>query len=158
MKRILILITGGTIVSLRSANGLMPTDTDMRPILYEKIVGLVEDYDVTIKHIFNKDSSNILPSDWYIVEDSIRNHIDEYDGIVILHGTDTMSYSAAMLSYLFIGINKSIVLTGSQIPIAYEGSDGVNNLNDAIITAADERLSGVFVVFHHKIIKGDKGL
>ncbi|QHQ62383.1 asparaginase [Anaerocolumna sedimenticola] len=156
MKRILVLTTGGTIVSLQTMDGLKPDNENIIHILYEKIYSLAGDYDVTIEPIFNKDSSNIIPSDWYIVEDSIRKHINQYDGIVILHGTDTMSYSAAMLSYLFLGINKSIVLTGSQLPIVYDNSDGVNNLIDAIITAGDGRLSGVFVVFHDKIINGTR--
>ncbi|MGB8453801.1 MAG: asparaginase [Anaerocolumna sp.] len=156
MKRILVLTTGGTIVSLQTLEGLKPDNDNIINILYEKIFSLSGDYEVTIEPIFNKDSSNILPSDWYIVEDSIRKHINNYDGIVILHGTDTMSYSAAMLSYLFLGINKSIVLTGSQLPITYDGSDGVNNLTDAIITAGDGRLAGVFVVFHDKIINGTR--
>lgn len=156
MKRILVLTTGGTIASLQTSDGLKPDDENIIQILYEKIYSLAGDYDVTIEPIFNKDSSNILPSDWYIVEDSIRKQINNYDGIVILHGTDTMSYSAAILSYLFLGIKKSIVLTGSQLPIVYEASDGVSNLIHAVITAGDERLSGVFVVFHDKIINGTR--
>ncbi len=156
MKRILVLTTGGTIVSLQTTDGLKPDNENIINVLYEKIFSLAGDYDVAIEPIFNKDSSNIIPSDWYIVEDSIRKHMNNYDGIVILHGTDTMSYSAAMLSYLFLGINKSIVLTGSQLPIVYEDSDGVDNLIDAIITAGDERLAGVFVVFHDKIINGTR--
>lgn len=156
MKRILVLTTGGTIVSLQTEDGLKPDSNEMIGILYEKVISLAGDYDVTIEPVFNKDSSNIIPSDWYVVEDSIRKHINDYDGIVILHGTDTMSFSAAMLSYLFHGINKSIVLTGSQVTIAHEGSDGVGNLKDAIITAGDERLSGVFVVFHDKVINGTR--
>lgn len=156
LKRILILTTGGTILSLQTIDGLKPDNENIINILNEKIFSLAGDYDVTIEPIFNKDSSNIIPSDWYIVEDSIRKHMNNYDGIVILHGTDTMSYSASMLSYLFLGINKSIVLTGSQLPIVYDGSDGVDNLIDAIVTAGDERLSGVFVVFHDKIINGTR--
>lgn len=156
LKRILILTTGGTIVSLQTADGLKPGDTDIASILYDKIITLSRDYQVDIEPIFNKDSSNIFPGDWYIVKESIQKHINCYDGIVILHGTDTMSYSAAMLSYLFAGINKPIVLTGSQIPIAFKDSDGVKNLKDAIITAGDERLKGVFVVFRDKIINGTR--
>lgn len=156
MKRVLILTTGGTIVSLQTADGLKPGEADISSILYDKIITLSRDYHVDIEPIFNKDSSNIFPGDWYIVKESIQKHMNSYDGIVILHGTDTMSYSAAMLSYLFAGIDKTIVLTGSQIPIAFKDSDGVKNLQDAIITAGDERLKGVFVVFHDKIINGTR--
>lgn len=156
LKRILILTTGGTIVSFATADGLRPGSEDIASILYDKIITLSSEYQVDIEPIFNKDSSNILPGDWYIVKESIQKHMYHYDGIVILHGTDTMSYSAAMLSYLFAGIDKPIVLTGSQIPIAFKDSDGVKNLRDAIITAGDERLKGVFVVFHDKIINGTR--
>jgi L-asparaginase len=156
LKRILILTTGGTIVSLKTVDGLKPHNEEMKTVLYNKILPLMGDYDVTIKPIFNKDSSNIIPSDWIIAWDFISSHIDDYDGIVILHGTDTMSYSAAMISFMFIGVKKPIVLTGSQVPIDFDGSDGVNNLKDAIIAAGDSRLSGVYVVFHDKIIKGTR--
>lgn len=156
MKRILILTTGGTIVSLQTAEGLRPGEADISSILYDKIISLSSDFHIDIEPIFNKDSSNIFPGDWYIVKESIQKHINNYDGIVILHGTDTMSYSASMLSYLFAGIDKPIVLTGSQIPIAFKDSDGAKNLKGAIITAADERFRGVFVVFHDKIINGTR--
>lgn len=156
LKRILILTTGGTIVSMPTSEGLKPGETDIDNILYDKIITLSRDYLVDIEPIFNKDSSNIFPGDWYVVKESIQKHINDYDGIVILHGTDTMSYSAAMLSYLFADIDKPIVLTGSQIPIAFKDSDGIKNLKDAIITAGDERLKGVFVVFHDKIINGTR--
>lgn len=156
MKRILILTTGGTIVSLKTEDGLKPHNDEMKTVLYDKILPLMGDYDVTIKPIFNKDSSNIVPSDWVVAWDFISSHIDDYDGIVILHGTDTMSYSAAMISFMFIGVKKPIVLTGSQLPIDFKDSDGVNNLRDAIIAAGDSRLAGVYVVFNDKIIKGTR--
>lgn len=156
MKRILILTTGGTIVSFQTADGLKPCENDIASILYDKILTLSSEYEVDIEPIFNKDSSNIYPGDWYIVKESIEKHINQYDGIVILHGTDTMSYSAAMLSFLFAGINKPIVLTGSQIPIAFSNSDGIRNLRDAIRVAGDNRLKGVFVVFYGKIINGTR--
>lgn len=156
MKRILILTTGGTIVSLKTEEGLRPDNDKMKSLLYDKILPLMGDYDVSIKPIFNKDSSNIIPSDWIIARDYIMKYIDDYDGIVILHGTDTMSYSAAMISFMFIGVKKPIVITGSQVPISFKGSDGEKNLKDAIVAAGDSRLSGVYVVFHDKIIRGTR--
>lgn len=156
MKRILILTTGGTIVSLQTEDGLRPDNDKMKSVLYDKVLPLMGDYDISIKPIFNKDSSNIIPSDWFIARDYILENIDSYDGIVILHGTDTMSYSAAMISFMFIGVKKPIVLTGSQEPIINKGSDGEKNLKDAITAAGDHRLSGVYVVFHDKIIRGTR--
>ena len=154
MRKILMLTTGGTIASRQTENGLAPGD--IRSVLYDKMAILAGDYKVTVRTVFTKDSSNIVPGDWEQLAGTIREGLPDYDGIVILHGTDTMSYSAAMLSYLFIGVGKPIVITGSQLPLEKEGSDGTANLNDAVITAADERLAGVFVVFHDKIMNGTR--
>lgn len=154
MRKILMLTTGGTIASRPTEDGLVPGD--IRTVIYDKMAMLAGKYQVKIKTVFTKDSSNIVPGDWEQLAEAIREGLPDYDGIVILHGTDTMSYSAAMLSYLFIGVDKPIVITGSQLPLEKEGSDGVANLNDAVITAADERLAGVFVVFHDKIMNGTR--
>ena len=156
MKRVLVLTTGGTILSFQTADGLKPGNNDVTELLNEKLLKLSGEYEIDIEAVFYKDSSNIVPEDWYIVKDSIQRSIDRYDGIVILHGTDTMSYSAAMLSFLFAGVNKAIILTGSQIPLSGKNSDGGKNLRDAVIAAADARLKGVFVVFHDKVINGTR--
>ncbi|SHO45807.1 asparaginase [Anaerocolumna xylanovorans] len=156
MKRVLVLTTGGTILSFRTAEGLKPVKEDVTELLNEKLLKLSGEYEIDVETVFNKDSSNIVPEDWYIVKDSIQRSIDKYDGIVILHGTDTMSYSAAMLSFLFAEVNKAIILTGSQIPLSYKDSDGGKNLRDAVIAAGDSRLKGVFVVFHDKVINGTR--
>jgi L-asparaginase len=156
LKRVLVLTTGGTILSFMTAGGLSPSREDVSGLLYEKLLKLSGEYIIDIEAVFYKDSSNIVPEDWYIVKDSIKKSIDKYDGIVILHGTDTMSYSAAMLSYLFAGVGKPIVLTGSQIPLSYKDSDGGKNLRDAVIVAGDDRLKGVVVVFHDKVINGTR--
>lgn len=128
----------------------------MEALLYEKIQPLLDKYEVTIESIFNKDSSNITPEDWYIAYNTVAKKLDQYDGIVILHGTDTMSYSAAMLSYMFCDTKKAIVLTGAQYPLNYPNSDGINNLHGAIIAAGDSRLAGVYIVFHNKIMNGTR--
>ena len=154
MRTILILTTGGTIASKQTEDGLVPGD--IRTALYDKLTVLAGACEVTIHTVFTKDSSNIVPSDWEQLAQAIRDGLPDYDGIVVLHGTDTMSYSAAMLSYLFIGVEKPIVLTGSQLPMEQKGSDGAGNLIDAVVTAADKRLSGVFVVFHDKIMNGTR--
>lgn len=156
MKRILIYTTGGTILSLKTEDGLKPDHNRMEELLYEKIHPLLEQYDIKIEPIFNKDSSNITPEDWLVAYKTVEKNVNMYDGIVILHGTDTMSYSAAMLSYMFCNTNKAIVLTGSQYPLNYPDSDAVNNLHGAIIAAGDSRLSGVYIVFHNKIINGTR--
>lgn len=154
MRRILILTTGGTIASRPSEDGLKPGD--IQAAIYDRLVEFAGSAKVEVKKVFSKDSSNIVPGDWKTVEAAIRENLPDYHGIVILHGTDTMSYSAAMLSYLFIGVDKPIVLTGSQLPMVQAGSDAPANLHDAVITAADERLAGVFVVFHDKVINGTR--
>lgn len=154
MRTILMLTTGGTIASRQTEDGLVPGD--IRTALFDKLAVLAGACEVTIETVFTKDSSNIVPSDWEQLAQAIRNGLPDYDGIVVLHGTDTMSYSAAMLSYLFIGVEKPIVLTGSQLPMEQAESDGPTNLIDAVITASDPRLAGVFVVFHDKIMNGTR--
>lgn len=154
MRKILILTTGGTIASKQTKDGLVPGD--IGGLLQEKLAMFSGDYSVDIRMVFAKDSSNIVPGDWDMVAAAIREGLPEYDGIVILHGTDTMSYSAAMLSYLFIGVDKPVVITGSQLPLTEKNSDGTANLRDAVVTAGDGRLKGVFVVFHDKIMKGTR--
>lgn len=156
MKRVLVLTTGGTILSFKTTDGLKPGTEDVTDLLYEKLLKLSGEYEIDVEAVFYKDSSNIVPEDWFIVKDSIQRSIDKYDGIVILHGTDTMSFSAAMLSFLFAGVNKAIILTGSQIPLSCQDSDGGKNLRDAVIAAGDARLKGVFVVFHDKVINGTR--
>lgn len=152
MKKILLLTTGGTIACTQSGDGYCPTlggDTILSYVPQVREIAQLDTADV-----LNVDSSNMQPDDWILIAKAIRQHIESYDGIVVLHGTDTMAYTSSALSFMTLGVKKPVVLTGAQIPISQENSDGRRNLFDAICVASNSGLKGVFVVFHGKIMSG----
>ncbi len=154
MKKILLIATGGTIASQTSETGLIPG------LGAEKLLKCVpEVYDIcqpSAIQVYNIDSTNVTPQHWILLATAIRDHYDEYDGFVICHGTDTMSYTAAMLSYMIQHSPKPIVLTGSQQPIDKEDTDGRINLRDSFLYAASDAASDVVIVFQGKVIAGTR--
>ena len=121
MKRILLIATGGTIASAEDGNGLSPTLTgEELARSVPEIDGLVE---LDIVQPMNIDSTNMRPTDWLRIAEVVRNGYDTHDGFVIMHGTDTMAYTAAALSYLIQNSPKPIVLTGSQQPMGNPFTD-----------------------------------
>lgn len=156
MKRILLLATGGTIASQATGEGLAPgldgeALTDLLPS------GVLGRYDITVRDILRMDSSNIQPEEWQIIARHVFDSRLEYDGIVITHGTDTMAYTAAILSFMVRGISIPVVLTGSQLPIEHPLSDGQENLRLAL-AMAESGVGGVFVAFSRKIILGTRAV
>ena len=152
-KKILLIGTGGTIASEMGENGLTPELTSRQLLRY--IPDISEICQVDCVQLFSLDSTNIQPRHWLQVARAIREHYDRYDGFVISHGTDTMAYSAAALSYLVQGSPKPIVLTGAQKPIGFETTDSKQNLRDAFTAAASD-LHGVLLVFNGRVILGTR--
>jgi L-asparaginase len=99
------------------------------------------------------DSTNIQPEEWLQMAQRVHAAQDDFDGVVISHGTDTMAYSAAALSYMLRNLHKPVIFTGSQRTLTAEDSDGPGNLLDAF-RVAETGLPGVYVVFAGKIIRG----
>ena len=153
MGRILLIGTGGTIASENGGDGLQPELTTRQ--LLSRIPGIGEIADVDCLELMNLDSTNIQPKHWVRIANAIRERYSDYDGFVVSHGTDTMAYTAAALSYLIQGGSKPVVLTGGQRPIGYETTDSRQNLRDAFAVAASP-LRGVAVVFNGKIILGTR--
>lgn len=151
MKRVLLLSTGGTIASRPGAGGLEPELTGEE--LIASLGDLKGKFDVHVKQILNLDSSNIQAEEWQLMARSVYESVEDYDGIVITHGTDTMAYSASMLSFMLPGLKKPVVLTGSQIPMDNMLTDARNNLFCAL-AAVDAGISGVSVAFNRHIIRG----
>lgn len=112
--------------------------------------------DLHTLQIFNLDSSNIQPENWIALVHAIEQHYYDYDGFVIVHGTDTMAYSCSALSYLIQNLDKPIVFTGSQKPIGLDGGDARKNLRDAFWFCVEGGVSGIFLVFNHKVILGTR--
>lgn len=154
MKKILIIGTGGTIASKPSADGLTP-DLDSKQLI-DSIPSISDICDVDCIQAFSLDSTNVRPEHWLILAEIITENYDRYDGFVITHGTDTMAYTAAGLSYLIQNSKKPIVLTGAQKPIGEEITDAKRNIIDALVYAVDEGSHGVVVVFSGAVICGTR--
>ena len=130
MKNILIIATGGTIASKRTETGLSPLMTVEEMLAFVPEIRKIAN--VGVVQPMNLDSTNIAPSDWLVMEKCIEENYDRYDGFVILHGTDTMAYTAAALSYLVQNSPKPIVVTGAQRPIDMEVTDAKTNFTDSV--------------------------
>ena len=152
MKKILILTTGGTIASVQSPDGLVPGLSSEQ--LRNHLPQIDPDIAIDIEELFHIDSTDMTAKHWITIIDAIRDHYEEYDGFVIAHGTDTMAYTAAVLSYMIQDSDKPIVLTGAQKPIGFEITDAKSNLQDSILYAADPHSKGVQIVFAGKAIAG----
>lgn len=151
MKRIALLATGGTIASVESGEGLAP-GINAAEIL-SHLPSLAGEAEVVYRDVFSLDSSNIQPEEWRILARAVFDALKTADAAVITHGTDTMAYSAAALSFMLQGVDKPVVFTGSQLPLRHPFSDGPMNLNEAMLVARTAP-AGVYVVFNHNIIPG----
>lgn len=154
MKSILLITTGGTIASKLTDNGLTPAITSNEILQY--IPEARDICTITTLGLFNLDSTNVCYLHWIEMVKCIQNNYDSYDGFVITHGTDTMSYTAAALSYMIQKSPKPIVITGSQKPLAMIDSDARNNLLNAIVYAADYKACGIHILFDNKVILGTR--
>ncbi len=154
MKKILLIATGGTIASRSAKSGLQPEISAKE--LLACVPEIFEFCQVDAVQPYNIDSTNVTPAHWLTLAKTIQERYDDYDGFVVCHGTDTMSFTAAMLSYLIQGSPKPIVLTGSQQPIDKEDTDGRVNLRDSFLYAASDNAGDVVIVFQGKIIAGTR--
>lgn len=155
MKKLLLLATGGTIASVEGKEGLVPGLSAEELLQYFK--NDILEVDVTCKIIMNRDSTNMQPEHWIMMAKTIAEHYHEYDGFVITHGTDTLAYTAAALSYMLGGLTKPVVITGSQVPISFKQTDAKKNVMDSI-RFAKEDIGGVFVVFDGRVIIGTRAV
>ena len=154
MKHILMIATGGTIASKETADGLTPQLTSEE--LLAEVPELEQLCRIDTVQLMNRDSTNINSRDWLQMAACVREHYDAYDGFVLTHGTDTMAYTAAALSYLIQNNAKPVVITGSQKSIFNQDTDARENLRDAFLYACDDGACGVHIVFDHKVILGTR--
>ncbi len=154
MKKVLLIATGGTIACKQTEDGMTPL------LSGNELLGYVpkarEFCTVETKQIMNIDSTNMHPDHWLQIAQAIEDDYDQYDGFVVAHGTDTMAYTAAALSYLVQDSPKPIVLTGSQKPISMDETDAKRNLLDSLQYACFSRAKGVTLVFGGKVIAGTR--
>ena len=154
MKKVLMLATGGTIASKDSGQGLTPAITSEEILSYVPAIGTLCQVDAI--ELMNLDSTDITPRHWLEMAQAVEEHYDAYDGFVITHGTDTMAYTAAALSYLIQYSPKPIVITGSQKSICLENTDARLNLYNSFLYASDSGSHGVSLVFDGKVILGTR--
>ena len=145
-----LLATGGTIACTPGPDGLEPTLRAADLLAY---LGSALPCRVRPQDVFLLDSSNVQPEEWCALARAVREALDASDGVVITHGTDTMAYTAAALSFLLAGVQKPVILTGSQLPPGHPLSDARLNLLRAI-AAAQAGVAGVYVCFGDRLISG----
>ena len=150
-RNILIINTGGTLSSVMKESGLAPglSTQDMKRELHV----VSGDINFEIEDFMAVDSANIFPEDWSKLAEHIGKLRNDYDGIVVIHGTDTLAYTSSMLSFMLQNINIPVVITGSQLSITNPIADAMENLRCAIHMAASGR-AGVFVAFNRKVMLG----
>ncbi len=159
-KRIYVAYTGGTIGMKKSDQGYIPVNGH----LTDSLNGLPEFHreempEFTINEYQPLiDSSNMTPSDWQRIADDIKAHYDDYDGFVVLHGTDTMAYTSSALSFMFENLSKPIIVTGSQIPLSQLRSDGQVNVLNALYIAANYPINEVGLFFNNKLYRGNRSI
>lgn len=158
MAKILIINTGGTISMVPSARGYVPDGARFRAMLAGMELLKMEPMPKweLIEMTPLLDSSNITVSEWNRIGGLISDYYDAYDGFVVLHGTDTMAYTASALSFMLEGLDKPVILTGSQIPLGELRSDGRDNLINALLIAAEGKAKEVCVFFGGTLLRGNR--
>lgn len=159
MKRILIVYTGGTIGMVYDAR-----TASLRPVALDNIRRLIPEIErlpVTLEYysfLAPIDSSNVLPETWLLLARIIHDNYERYDGFVILHGTDTMAYTASALSFLLQNLAKPVILTGAQLPMDQIRTDARDNLINALVIASTEQhsLAEVGICFDGRLTRGNR--
>ena len=157
-KSVYIVYTGGTIGMRQSSRGYIPSPGYLGDAIAQQPEFQSDDLpDIEFRECGQIiDSSNITPEYWNLIAEDIRANYDRHDGFVILHGTDTMAYSASALSFILEDLAKPVIFTGSQIPFEQVRSDARDNLIGAIQLAVNPDLNEVFVYFHHELFRGNR--
>lgn len=159
-KRIYIADTGGTIGMRRSSRGYVPSPgylamqmEKMPELKSDEMPGyVINEYDPLI------DSSNMSPENWLKIARDIAAHHDDYDGFLVLHGTDTMAYTASALPFMLDGLKKPVIITGGQIPLCEIRNDSRENLITAMIIAATYAIPEVCLFFNHRLFRGNRAV
>lgn len=157
-RRVLIIHTGGTIGMTPGSKGKVPTTG----FLEKEIARITElqhgntpgfeilEYDPLL------DSADMSPGDWVRIAHDIATHYEEYEGFLVLHGTDTMAYTASALSFLLRHLEKTVIVTGSQIPLASVRNDARATLITALLIAGRYRIPEVCLYFNNALYRGNR--
>jgi len=183
IKNVLLIYTGGTFGMCKTENGYKPRKDFL--FEYMKNHPVLCDQQYTLKHTnkdFNKegflttpsseicnrvnykiyefenaiDSSNMNMNYWIKIGNSIKSHYDDYDSFIVIHGTDTLAYTACILSFMLENLNKLVIVTGAQIPLIEMRNDSLKNLVDSLIIAGNYYIPEVCTFFNSKLMRGNR--
>lgn len=161
-KKIYVAYTGGTIGMKKSSEG--KGYVPVQGYFSQTVKALAEfnrpempEFDI-IEYQPLLDSSDMTPSDWLRIASDIQKHYHDYDGFVVLHGTDTMAFTASALSFMFENLGKPVIVTGSQIPLSEIRSDGQENLLTALYLAAHYPVAEVALYFNNQLFRGNRAI
>jgi L-asparaginase len=157
-KKVYVAYTGGTIGMKPSDKGFIPesgyfSDQISRlPEFSSPDMPQIEVHEY--EHLI--DSSNITPEHWFQISQDIESRFDEFDGFVVLHGTDTMAYTASALSFMLEDLSKPVIVTGSQIPWSQMRTDARDNLITSLMLAGNYDIPEVGLYFHNRLYRGNR--
>ena len=159
-KPVDLMNTGGTIGMARTPDGYAPAqgflEAQMRRMPELADASMPE---FTIHELVPLlDSSNMTPQNWVQIAQEIHRHYDEYDGFLVLHGTDTMAYTSSALPFILRNTQKPIIVTGSQIPLCEIRSDGRENLITGLLLAAESEIPEVCLFFGNRVLRGSRAV
>jgi lysophospholipase len=180
-KQVLVLYVGGTIGMKKNDDGVY---VPVPHIFYDKLKSLPEMHDsglatkyfpdltdnqLVLPQFENNvilyqlveydpllDSSNLTMSDWIKMANDIKANYNDFNGIVILHGTDTLAYTSSVLSFMIKGLQKPVIVTGAQISIFEIRSDAINNIQNSLILAGCYQIPEICAFFDHKLLRGNR--
>ncbi len=157
-KNIYIAYTGGTIGMKPSQHGYVPAAGFLSQTLQDMPEFHRSEMPLFTLHEYDHllDSSDMKPADWQRIAEDISRNYAKYDGFIILHGTDTMAYTASALSFMLENLSKPVIVTGSQIPLAELRSDGQVNLLNALYIAANYPIAEVSLFFNNRLLRGNR--
>ena len=159
-KKVYIAYTGGTIGMKHSGDGFTPVMGYLEKLMNtipELQSDILPDYQIC-EYDPLLDSSNMTPDDWLKIADDIAVRYKEFDGFVVLHGTDTMAYTASALPFMLQGLQKPVILTGAQIPLCKVRNDARENLITALLIAANFKIPEVCLCFGDKLLRGNRAV
>lgn len=160
MKKILIINSGGTIGMIKTPEGYKPDGKSFSHLLHNmellKAEGMPLWELIELDELL--DSSNITVAEWNKIGKIIADAYEEYDGFVVLHGTDTMAYTASALSFMLEHLSKPVIITGAQIPLCEIRSDGRDNIITSLLIAASDMVHEVCIYFGSKLLRGNRSI
>ncbi|WP_020394349.1 asparaginase domain-containing protein [Thiolinea disciformis] len=157
-RRIYMAYTGGTFGMMPSSSGLQPQGglkLRLQKLLPKSGVKGMPQWDL---HEYERliDSAMAQPHDWHTIAKDIASHYGDYDGFVVIHGTDTLAFTASALSFALRGLRKPVIITGSQLPLGEADSDAYPNLFGALMIAAEQAIHEVCVYFNGALLRGNR--